>query len=324
MNPKMDRILWGVRIAALWVLAGALAKTFTGLPGDLPAPILQWNVDPLLVIVVAVAAESFIALLALLAPKYGSIPLAALLALFLGILILHVQSGAENCGCFGGALPLPGWVMIAIDLALFVFALGASIATRRFAAPRRINLTGVAIAVVSIALAMTAESRLSAFQPREVSPSRSHPGVTLPTIAPAQLWKLPAEFPAQVLLRPLQWIGKPLAATELGRWTDTSQFPDECTVLIYYLSCNHCAAHLNELAQQQSADPSKSPAYVMVQLPTPAGYKGRMFVQELPTGLRVELPSAVKAWVITPPWDVFVSGGVVVRAQSVSREPSKK
>lgn len=327
MKRTVDWILWGVRLAALWVLAGALAKTFTGLPGDLPAPILQLNVDPLLVIVFAVAVESFIALLALFAPRYGSIPLAALLALFGGILILHVQSGAENCGCFGGALPLPGWVMIAIDLALFVFALAASIGTKRLTAPRRINLTCAAIAVVSIALAMVADSRLSTFQPREAGRSRSQTSQspsTFATTVTVQPWKLPAEIPAQVLLRPLQWIGKSLATTELGRWTDTSRFPDECTVLIYYLSCSHCAAHLKELAQQQLADPSKAPAYVMVQLPTPAGYTGRMFVQELPTGLRVELPSAVKAWVITPPWDVFVSGGVVVRAQSVPREPSKK
>ncbi len=324
MKSRTRWILWGVRIAAVWVLAGALAKTFTGLPGDLPAPILQLNIDPLLVITVAVGVESFVALLALIAPRYGTIPLAALLALFSAILILHVQGGAENCGCFGGALPLPGWVMLSMDILLLSLAVIGAAHARGLFAPRRINAALAATALISIALAMATESRLSAFQPREAAPPRSHAPATFAVHPAAPEWKLPTDFPPQVLLRPLQWIGKPLQATELGRWTDTSKFPDECTLLIYYLSCNHCAAHLKQLAEQQRADPSRAPAFVMVQLPTPAGYTGRTFVQELPTGLRVELPSAVKAWVITPPWDVFVSGGVVVRAQSVARERPKQ
>lgn len=321
MKPPDHWIIWGVRIAALWVFAGALAKTLTGLPGDLPSPVLQLNIDPLLVIVIAVAVESFTALLALLSPRHGSIPLAALLATFAVILIMHIRSGAESCGCFGGALPMPGWVMLAFDALFLAFAAAGAARARKFAAQRRISLAIAVIAFISIALAMIAESRLTAWQPREAVRARTPSIANLLPTAPHAIWKLPTEFPKQVLLRPLQWIGKPLASTELGRWADTSKFPPDCTVLIYYLSCNHCAAHLKELARLQAVDPSKAPAYVMVQLPTPAGYTGRMFVQELPTGLRVELPSEVGAWVITPPWDVFVSAGAVVRAQSVDREP---
>ena len=341
MRASIPWLSVGVRLAAVWLLAGALTKTFTGLPGDLPSPILQLDIDPLLVIVVAVAVESFVALLALFSPRLAAIPLAILLALFETILALHLSGGSENCGCFGGALPIPAWVMLAVDGSLLVIVIAAVVerfrATQKSTPARRASLACCAFALISIALAMTAHTRLNTLQPREAVKGEAVKGeavnaqtakartsdFTMPSPPPAP-WKMPREFPQQVLLRPLQWIGKPLDATELGRWTDTSTFPPECTLLIYYLSCSHCAAHLKELASQQAANPSNSPAYVLVQLPTPAGYTGRLFVHEVPTGIHVELPSQVKAWVITPPWDVFVSGGRVVRAQSVSREPAKK
>ncbi len=332
MNPGNRCFLWGVRLAALWVLAGSLAKSFTGLPGDLPSPVLQLDVDPLFILALAVAVESFIAFCALRWPRRGAVPLALLLALFEWVLILHARSGAESCGCFGGALPIPASVMIAIDGVLLLVTLAGAVRLPRLAPVTRGALTLAAIALVSTTLALAASSRLSAYQPREAakSPTTPRAHTLTPAIVPAlppsppAPWALPAEFPAQVLLRPLQWIGKPLAETELGRWTDTAVFPSDCTLLIYYLSCNHCAAHLKELAQAQAANPSASPSYVLVQLPTPAGYTGRLFVHDVPTGLRVELPSKVKAWVITPPWDVVVSGARVVRAHSVPRGGAEK
>ena len=92
-NPfQIDGIL--VRIAGLWVFAGALTKTFVGLPGDLPSPILQLDFDPLKVLVIAVAVETTVGLLAILAPRRGWIPLAALLCVFAAVLALHMRSGA--------------------------------------------------------------------------------------------------------------------------------------------------------------------------------------------------------------------------------------
>ncbi|NDG62861.1 MAG: hypothetical protein EBY29_05255 [Planctomycetes bacterium] len=83
-----------VRIAGLWVFAGALTKTFFGLPSDLPSPILRLDFDPLKVLVIAVAVETAVGLLAILAPRRGWIPLAALLCVFPAVLALHMRSGA--------------------------------------------------------------------------------------------------------------------------------------------------------------------------------------------------------------------------------------
>lgn len=325
--------IWIVRLAALWVLAGAVAKALTGTPAELPSPILSLDIDPFVVIAVAVVVETLVAIVALVSPRRGCVPLALLLGVFVVVLILHIRAGGEHCGCFGGAMAIPAWVMLAIDAALLVGVVGGAICGRN-AAPRApsnsLRRVGVAASIglaAGLGLGWHASARLEPLRPREAGPS---PGVgttaALPsgaftvassTDTPAPAWQLPQTIPDQVILRPLQWVGKRLADTELGRWTDTSAFPPDATLIIYYLSCNHCAAHLRELADLQDAAPEKAPNYVLVQLPTPPGYTGRLFVDRVPRGVHVVLPAQVKAYVITPPWDVFVKGGVVAGAERV-------
>ncbi len=313
-----------VRIAGLWVFAGALTKTFVGLPGDLPSPILQLDFDPLVVLVIAVAVETAIGLLAILAPRRGWIPLAALLCVFAAVLALHMRSGAESCGCFGGALLIPPALMLGIDAALLAGVLATALRGRPWQPQSAFALIAIGTLIAAAILAASTQSRLEKFQPKESATASPSNSFSTPIIAtPAAPWKFPDDIPPQVLLRPTQWIGKTLAQTELGRWTDTLLFPPDATVIIYYLSCNHCADHLKDIAEKQAADPQNAPKYVLVQLPTPAGYKGRIFVNERPTGLRVELPAQVKTWVITPPWDIIVTGGIVARAERTKLEGEK-
>jgi hypothetical protein len=311
------------RVAGLWVLGGACAKAFTGTPAELPAPILALDLDPFLVIVAAVVVETVVAALAIIVPRIGWAPLAALLALFIGILALHLGSGAESCGCFGGALAVPAWLVLLIDAALLSGVLisrpwrwrGSRIGAPSHAAAA----CGAAALAGALALGWVADRRLDSLRPVDAPPPTSAvdppAGAAVDPAPPA--WRMPSAIPEQVILRPLQWVGKRLAETELGRWTDTSTWPSDATVIIYYKSCNHCAAYLRQLAEQQQASPASSPKYVLAQLPTPAGYTGRLFVDRVPEGTLVELPAAVKTWVITPPWSVFVKGGVVSGAERV-------
>ncbi|MFO0829360.1 MAG: hypothetical protein U0572_14580 [Phycisphaerales bacterium] len=353
---------WIVRLAALWVLAGATAKSLTGTPAELPAPILALDFDPFAVIIAAIVVETTIALVALVAPRLGWAPLAALLATFAIILVLHLRSGAESCGCFGGALPIPAWLVLAVDSSLLVATLAAARFLRPWRAARQAGLGALVGLVVGLALAWYADDRMRTLRPVEslaaaktpapqqsgaknTAPQQSAPpqasppsaapqqaaaqqATTAQTAAPAATaWRLPDAFPPQVILRPVQWIGKKLDETELGRWADTSKFPPDATIIIYYASCNHCADHLRELAAKKAADPASAPNYVLVQIPTPDAYAGRLFVDRVPDGaLHVLLPKEIKAWVITPPWDVFVEGGVVKRAERVqwSGEPGAK
>ncbi len=298
-----------VRLAALWVLAGAASKTVSGMPTDLPYFFATSDFDPIAVVVLGVFAETALATLALIAPRVGRIPIAALLTLFAVLLVHHVANTDASCGCFGGA-QIPAPVMLATDLA-FLALVGWTFRKEppRASAPRVLAGVFAGLLVGAGAAAFT-DNRLE----RAV-------GGSVPTAegaAAAPAWRMPTELPDQVLLRPLTWIGKPLAQTPLGTWVDTAPFPAKARLIFFYKSCNHCAALLKELAEKQAADPASAPNYVLVQLPTPAAYTGKLFVETVPEhALWVELPSVIKAYVMTPPWIVDVDGGKVVRAERV-------
>ena len=214
--------------------------------------------------------------------------------------------------------------MLGIDAVLLLGVLATALQGRPWQTQRAFACIAIGTLFAFAILAASTQSCLKKFQPKESSIASISNAFASPLIATQTApWKFPTDIPPQVLLRPTQWIGKPLAQTELGRWTDTLLFPPDATVIIYYLSCNHCADHLKNIAKKQAADLQHATKYVLVQLPTPAGYKGRIFVNELPTGLRVELPAQVKTWVITPPWDITVTGGIVARAERTKWEEEK-
>ncbi|MFZ4750158.1 MAG: MauE/DoxX family redox-associated membrane protein [Phycisphaerales bacterium] len=311
-----------VRLAALWLLAGAASKAVSGMPTDLPW-IFQSSdrLDPQVVLTVGVFVEIAVAVLALAAPAVGRIPLAALLALFAAILVHHMASTDASCGCFGGA-NIPAPAMLLADLAF----LGLTAWTMRapMQRPTAVRLATISIAALLLALAAAwfADGRITRALGGESAVTdggggSAAPGASSATSAPPP-WSLPTTIPEQVLLRPLQWVGKRLADTPLGTWVDTSPFPPKARLIFFYRSCNHCADLLARLATEQAANPAAAPTYVLVQLPTPPAYKGRLFVDKVPEHARwVELPSVVKAYVMTPPWIVDIADGTVVAAERI-------
>ena len=311
-----------VRLAALWLLAGAASKAVSGMPTDLPW-IFQSSdrLDPQVVLTAGVFVEIAVAVLALAAPTVGRIPLAALLALFAAILVHHMASTDASCGCFGGA-NIPAPAMLLADLAF----LGLTAWTMRapMQRPTAVRLATISIAALLLALAAAwfADGRITRALGGESAVTdggggSAAPGASSATSAPPP-WSLPTTIPEQVLLRPLQWVGKRLADTPLGTWVDTSPFPPKARLIFFYRSCNHCADLLARLATEQAANPAAAPTYVLVQLPTPPAYKGRLFVDKVPEHARwVELPSVVKAYVMTPPWIVDIADGTVVSAERI-------
>ncbi len=320
-----------VRLAALWILAGAASKMFTGTPAELPAPLLALDIDPVAIIVAGVAVEAAVGLIAFFTPRVGAIGVIVLLSFFAALLLGHIGEGAETCGCFGGAMKVPAGVMLAADVAFLALASASSLRAGMLSpAAIRAAIGPFAIVVMLVAIGVGAytanftNSRLEAMlattrpQPSPSAPDATAANISKPAPQPAVEWKLPDTIPEQVLLRPSQWMNKPLADTPLGAWVDTSKFPRTATLVFFYKSCNHCAALLAELAAKQAANPSIAPKYVLVQLPTPPAYKGKLFVDKVPEHeLWVELPSVVKAYVMTPPWLVDIDGGKVVRVERI-------
>ena len=318
-----------VRLAALWVLAGAASKMFTGTPAELPAPLLALDIDPVAIIVTGVAVEAAIGLIALVTPRVGAIGVIVLLSFFAALLLGHIGEGAETCGCFGGAMKIPAGVMLATDVAFLALASASALRAGMLKpAAIRAAIGPFAVIVMLAGLGVGAyagnftntrlEAMLATTRPQPATPAPDATATKSSEPAPAPAWKLPDTSPEQVLLRPSQWMNKPLAGTPLGTWVDTSKFPKTATLVFFYKSCNHCAALLADLAAKQAANPSVAPKYVLVQLPTPPAYKGKLFVDKVPEHeLWVELPSVVKAYVMTPPWLVDIDGGKVVRVERI-------
>ena len=288
------------------------------MPTDLPW-IFQSSdsLDPQVVITLGVLVEVAVAILALAAPSIGRYPLAALLALFAAILGHHMANTDASCGCFGGA-NIPASAMLIADLVfLAVTAWSLRVPMTRPSAARLATAAAAAVLLAGTASWLTNERigrALGGVTPEanSVTPAANS---TTPS-APA--WSMPTAIPEQVLLRPLQWIGKPLADTPLGTWVDTSPFPADARMVFFYKSCNHCADLLARLAAEQAAAPASAPTYVLVQLPTPPAYKGRLFVETVPAHAAwVELPAVVKAYVMTPPWIVDVKDRRVVAAERI-------
>jgi hypothetical protein len=309
------------------------------MPTDLP-----WffqssdRLDPQVVITLGVLVEVAVAILALAAPSIGRLPLAALLTLFAAILGHHMANTDASCGCFGGA-NIPASAMLIADL---VF-LAATAWTLRvpMTKPTAARLATVAVAAVLLAgtaswltnerigralggvtpeaSSTTPEASSTTPEANSVTPAANSTTPAASATTPsAPAWSMPTTIPEQVLLRPLQWIGKPLADTPLGTWVDTSPFPADARLIFFYKSCNHCADLLARLAAEQTAAPASAPTYVLVQLPTPPAYKGRLFVETVPAHAAwVELPAVVKAYVMTPPWIVDVKGRRVVAAERI-------
>lgn len=312
---------WPVRVAGGWIALGGALKALSGLPSDLPTPILALDLDPITVLTVAAPVELLVGTVALLAPRLGWIPASGLLGLFLMILAGHWWQGGGDCGCFGTAVALPPWLMMALDAALLV-GLALAVRSRPAGQPHPAFGPGTKLALgtgltLAIAAAFLTDRRLADLRPVESVAAVPMPDLTA-AAAPPKAWAMPSEIPEQVLLRPSQWIGKPLAETEFGRWVDASALPAKGRMIIYYESCNHCADHLRELAEAQEAATDGGESYILAQLPTPKGYTGRLHVKRVPNAAaHLLLPDAVKAYVITPPWDVFLEDGRVVRAERV-------
>ena len=116
-----------VRLPALWILGVALIKLTAGSPADIPIFIrenpLSQALGEQLNFQLIVAIELAFALVALFVPRIGWKLVSALLTIFVGVLLKLIAEGSTSCGCFGGAISLSPYAMLAIDGSLFAFLL---------------------------------------------------------------------------------------------------------------------------------------------------------------------------------------------------------
>ncbi len=335
-RPRVTGVV--VRIVAMYVLLGAVAKVLWGAPSDLPAALLdmvRWNEQNLFDLVIFV--ELFVAGLALVSPKIGWPLVSAALTGFVIVLVQQLRGGEASCGCFGSAFTVPTQVMLGIDLlALIGVALVQPWSSLRSTSWRASAVVPAPLlAVVGVwyvhsatiapvqslpdlddsalvdQTSDTPEDEQLVVNPPRTSPSPPPPepiATKRPPVPKESDWRLPARLPRIITLRPPDWVNYPLRECALATWADTSKMPEDCTLIFYYDTCPHCAEHI-----EAKADSADRVDYVFIQLPTARNSRYPRVVHELPRGLHVKLPAGPR-WQIETPWDVVVRKGIVIDA----------
>lgn len=357
--PQGDRTIFGrplspgvaacmVRLGAAWIGLGGVLKLFWGSPYDLPE-ILRSLTDqaPVEFFALVIGIELFIAVLAMVSPRLGWWAVAGLLAAFTIIAGIETMRGAEACGCFGGAVAIPPWLVTLLDLVLLAALLAVQPWSMLRSGAWRFWAVGPALGGFVAAMLVIGEESsytspdldnqnarntiASPTPPRNppagnggpsngsasspIGGATSHENETpplnqgLPPDPPAEsIWRLPDQMPRFVVLQPNRWVGQALAATNLATWADVSRFPADATLIFFMDTCPHCAELLRQRAMLLSP-----PDYVLIRVPAPPNLP--IYVKnEIPSGMRIDLPRGTR-WNIEVPWEVVVQGGIVQSAE---------
>lgn len=269
------------RVIGLVVLAGAAAKLFFGTPTDLPQLARDLPLDTALTFRLVIALELVVGALALLRPSRGWLPALVLLLGFVVVLVVQIAQGENSCGCAGTLVIIPPEVMLALDAVLLILELLTKPWRRR---AHRFQVPWPVFALVALGL------------------------VALPWIHDREVKDGPGSGGGYLVLRPEEWVGQPLSATQLHPWLSEEQRVADGVIVIWRESCEVCADHLARLATEEQGERT------VVLLKLPKEYEDEeQAVFVLPEGFWVvpsDLPDTVQ-WVVTPPVHVEVVGGIV-------------
>lgn len=279
------------RLAGLWILAGCLLKAWLGTPADLPEVVRSIPLALGTLFSLALGLEAFVGLATLLRPGRFWPAAALLLVAFLVVLLTQVAAGASSCGCFGATVPVPPWVMLAVDAALLVVLLLAR--PWRLARGGRPDLVvGVAALAVAVALPILFDRELKPGEPPTTRPGGLRPYL----VAEVETWE-----------------GKRPADTDLGRFVDLTLARDGMWIL-FRESCEVCAECLRMIAALERGERE----ITLVRVPEKKTSAPPRHVHALPQGGFVhviDLPDTVD-WTIDTPSRLDVEGGVIRTARA--------
>ena len=291
-EKRLDFAPFAVRLAALWVAAGAFFKLFKGGPADLPAVLHELPIEIDLFFKLAVGIELAIVFTALLRPKLGWLPLVALFAVFDVILVQAMSSGAESCGCFGSDIKIAPWMMLTIDSVLIVAILAA----------RPWRSTAKPVGPFALVPALVVISLITPF----------------PYIGNQSLEG--SEGGAKKEVADLRWLDFGMRDWKDQLIYDTKfaqVFPNEVETLptdglyvFWRWDCSHCAKHLQQLAD---GDDGLRPI-VLIRLKQDHDNDENRAVMAMPQGGHVtelSLPAGTQ-YILETPADFVLEGGMVV------------
>lgn len=291
--------LFAVRLAALWVLAGACFKLFLGSPATLPPLLHDLPLELSLTYKLAIGTELLFVVLALGLPRIGWIAMVALYLVFEVILAILLAQGAESCGCFGSSVTLSPAQMMAIDtsiLALLVLSRPWK-GTGRGLNPALVGAVGAVV----LALPFLYDREL------QHAPVATN-GIEAPAPAP------PKPKNAWAILDIENWVGESIYDTALAGLIepDVGTLPIDGIWVLWRADCDHCAEHLEELYE----NPPDVPFLTLVQLEQKHDTEENRVVHFLPNGPNVveaSLPADVE-YVMETPGEMVLEGSMIVAA----------
>lgn len=288
----------------VWILLGATFKLFWGTPADLPQVVRDVPLELGLTYRLVIAVELVLVALAFLKPRWAWLPLMGTLVLFDLILQRQIDAGAATCGCFGSKIQMSPWVMLAIDSALFLGILF----TRPWASLRGKGAPAVlvlAVAAVGVALPWVLDREVGTPATAGQAGGASGGETTInDEIVLPNSW-------VQLDIR--KWVGKDLGETELGRRMDVYSMPPDALWVLYRTTCDHCAAHLAKLADEEIGQRF----LVLCRLKDKKDSDENRLVHRMPEGdfvFHCELPDTLE-YVVTTPAEMEVEAYVVKRAE---------
>jgi hypothetical protein len=292
-GPWILATAW-ILLVSGWILAGALFKLLSGSPALLPEVVRRVPLELGVVYNLAIGIELAIALAALAKPRLGWLAQALLLLVFDAVLATQIAAGAASCGCFGSQLSVPPWVMLALDSAF----LAGLVALRPWSRAAAGLPLPVPAALAAAALAVPW------FLDRELAPGE----VVADGRAVGQPW---------IELDIEDWIGKDLWETPLGReplqpFLDLGKLPLDGLWVFWRATCDHCATHLEHLAESESG----GRLVALIQLEEQHDTLANRVVHLLPDGnfvARAALPARF-AYILQTPGELLLEGGRIVSA----------
>lgn len=275
-----------VRLAGLWILAGAVAKLFLGTPKDLPPVVREhspFGLDMTFHLVLGI--ELSVVALAWIVPRLSWPAIVALFAFFDFILVTQLAAGAKSCGCFGESIKVDPRIMLGVDSALLLALL--------LARPWRSGVGSVGRRIAPLAACIAVAFAVPWIVIR-------NPGASTSTAAPRY-----------VVMEPEKWVNKMVFDVEdLTRWIEPDKLPTDGKIVIWRQGCEHCAAHLRLMAD----DKDETVPILLVQIRD--DLKDSRAVDLMPDGANVthvELPENQEV-VLQTPWELRVEGGVITAA----------
>lgn len=327
--PSVVGIALARLVVPVWVLTGALFKTFHATPKNLPPTMLdpahRLGIDLFLLLWLLVAIELIAVGIMFFVPRLARVTAIFMSSVFCIVLIMELASGnVTSCGCLGD-IKMPPWAMLIIDGVMLLGLVLAAPARRapdtrtHRTAPRLALAGGWSLAwVIASAVFIGNASGFFEGSPDDDPSPKPEPGQAQ-SKTPVSSGPGSKPLPPYYVADCGSWEGKRWKDLEIAQlmpeWPDDIDSGEQY-VIFFSKSCDHCI----ELFDLHFAVPPPARTTIVAIPETKAGFEPDSHLAYYCTDCaELDLPTGCD-WIITTPIVVALEDGVV-RCASEGEDP---